>query len=77
MIYSTISLSALLYYSQVIVKDNLNPDYADPVIVDYMFEMTQEFVIKVFHCDGFNPTSNEAVHTFIGEVSYMLTRLYV
>ena len=50
-----------------IVTDNLNPVYVTSVLVDYMFEETQELRLTVYHLPDLNPGA-KVEQTEIGSV---------
>ena len=57
-----------------VVKDTENPDWADQIIVDYIFEQTQVIKLQLYDQDG-PDLMNLSKHDFIGEVSFTLSKL--
>eukprot|EP01040_Poterioochromonas_malhamensis_P007714 gene7715-8332_t len=52
--------------------NNLNPSWAQSFVVEFLFEVRQDFVIKVFHADDSKDLNNESHHRFIGEIAFEL-----
>lgn len=52
------------------VKNNLNPDFAKGVTLDYFFEMVQKLKFTVYDVD--NATSSLADDDFLGEMECTL-----
>eukprot|EP01039_Chlorochromonas_danica_P004770 gene4770-5230_t len=59
-----------------VIRDNVNPHWVAPIVLDYMFEIAQEFIVKVFH---YNPSrgspEQESNHELIGEARFEIGRL--
>jgi hypothetical protein len=59
-----------------VIKDNLNPSFTTSIVMDYMFEMIQDCVVRLYHC---NPsrggTDRETNHELIGEARFEVGRL--
>lgn len=60
---------------QELIKDTIEPRWATSITVDYMFEIVQEMTIKVYHAEGNHPLSEEAKHTHLGDVTFVLADL--
>lgn len=58
-----------------ILRDNLNPRWTAHVVVDYMFEVVQEMLVKVFHYKANVPVEQEDRHETIGEARFEVGRL--
>eukprot|EP01035_Chromulina_nebulosa_P002817 gene2817-3846_t len=58
------------------VKDNCDPNWITAITVDYLFEVVQEIVIKVYDREGGQHSlDNESEHTFLGESRFYLANL--
>eukprot|EP01035_Chromulina_nebulosa_P030660 gene30660-40761_t len=57
------------------MKDNCNPDWIAGITVDYLFEVVQEIVIKVYDKEGQNSLDDESKHTLLGECRFYLASL--
>eukprot|EP01039_Chlorochromonas_danica_P004769 gene4769-5229_t len=59
-----------------VIKDNVNPHWVAPIVLNYMFEIAQEVIVKVFH---YNPSrgspEQESNHELIGEARFEIGRL--
>jgi len=58
-----------------VIKDNCNPDWTTTFTVNYHFEVTQEFLIRVYHYSGSGPLEQTEKHTFLGEARCFLSNL--
>lgn len=55
------------------VWDNLNPDFADHIVLDYHFELVQKLRFEVYDRDG--KSEQLKSHDFIGSVETALSRI--
>lgn len=60
---------------QELIKDTVNPNWATSITLDYMFEVVQEVVVKVFHSEDNKPLTEEGKHSLLGEVTFVLSDL--
>jgi len=58
-----------------VLKDNTNPDWILAITVDYLFEVIQEIVVKIYDKEGHYPLEDESKHTLLGECSFFLGSL--
>eukprot|EP01038_Epipyxis_sp_PR26KG_P006850 gene6850-9379_t len=58
-----------------VVKNSLNPEWATAVTLEYVFESVQEYIIRVFHHQAGNSTSDLLHNTLIGECSFLMSSL--
>jgi len=58
-----------------VIKDSKNPDWILAITVDYLFEVIQEIIVKIYDKEGHHPLEDESKHTFLGECSFYLGSL--
>eukprot|EP01040_Poterioochromonas_malhamensis_P007713 gene7713-8331_t len=52
--------------------NNQSPTWAQSFVIEFLFEVKQDFVVKVFHADGSKDLNNEGQHRLIGEIAFEL-----
>ena len=57
-----------------VIKDTENPDWADQIVINYVFEQSQVIKIQIYDQDSTNLMDLKK-HDFIGEVSFTLSKL--
>lgn len=60
-----------LHTTEVII-DNQNPIWASSFTIDYYFEQNQELIVRIYHSNKKDATSNETKHTFCGEAHFTI-----
>lgn len=55
-----------------VVTNNQNPDWAPAFTVDYLFEVEQEMVVKVYQFEEGKPLTTLSAHPFIGQATFLL-----
>lgn len=56
-----------------VIKDNVNPSWSTPIQTDYLFEVDQDVLIKVYQWDGKESLDNLAKHQLIGQTQFLLS----
>lgn len=74
--FSVVVLFVTICFPQEVIRDSLSPQWTAHIAVDYMFELVQEMVVKVFHFNASRGnTDQEDRHDLIGEVRFEIGRL--
>eukprot|EP01032_Pedospumella_encystans_P019324 gene19324-21973_t len=58
-----------------VIKDTPNPVWSSAITLDYLFEITQEVTIRVYHYHDKVPLNDLTKHTFLGESVFQLASL--
>jgi hypothetical protein len=58
-----------------LIKNTINPVYPTAYAMDYMFEIVQEIVVRVYQHNGSTSSNDETKHTYIGKGSFFLSNL--
>eukprot|EP01035_Chromulina_nebulosa_P039648 gene39648-53602_t len=58
-----------------IIKDSSDPDWIVGITVNYLFEVVQEIIVRVYNKEGSYSLDDESKHTLLGESSFFLASL--